>query len=155
MEVVFFAHVRSVMKRVYFQTDLVARGGGLRMGLAMGRARMRKVGTSSFFGWVSAAVGGTRAGNRRDAEWSCGYLDVDDYRSLESRLRRCAAEVLGRAPIRSCPRRRPCRSRANERRVPIRDRHRVRRCRRATARGVDPADHTGQRAHHRLSTPPR
>ena len=68
MEVVFFAHVRSVMKRVYFQTDLVARGGGLRMGLAMGRARMRKVGTSSFFGWVSAAVGGTRAGKTEPQE---------------------------------------------------------------------------------------
>jgi hypothetical protein len=37
------------MKPVYFQTDLLARGGSLRMGLAMGRARMREVGTSSFF----------------------------------------------------------------------------------------------------------
>ena len=48
-EVVFFAHALRVMKRVYFQTDLLARGCGLRMVLAMGRARMREVETSSFF----------------------------------------------------------------------------------------------------------
>ena len=42
------------------------------MGLAMGRARMRKVGTSSFSG-VSAAVGGTRAGKtepQKSSSWA-------------------------------------------------------------------------------------